>query len=66
MSDKKSTQKKSNKKNNKCKIKCRTCQFYDYEEDYCMERDIENCTRQTNVNFSKCDDYLVKESLVMF
>lgn len=59
-------QKKSNKKNNKCKIKCRTCQFYDYEEDYCMEKDIENCTRQTNINFSKCDGYLVKESLVMF
>lgn len=65
MSDKK-TQRKSNKKNSKCKIKCRTCQFYDYEEDYCMERDIENCTRQTNVNFSKCDDYLVRDNLVMF
>ena len=66
MSDKKSSQKKSNKKNEKRKIKCKTCQFYDYEGDYCTERDIESCTRQTNVNFSKCDDYLVKESLVMF
>ena len=66
MSDKKSSQKKSHKKNDKRKMKCNTCEFYDHEDDYCMERDIENCSRQTNVNFSKCDNYLVKESLVMF
>ena len=65
MSDKKTTQKRSNNKN-KCKIKCRTCQFYDHEDDYCTERDIEYCTKQTNVNFSKCNDYLVRENLVMF
>ena len=65
MSDKKSTQKKSNKKS-KCKIKCRNCQFYDREDDYCMERDIDSCTKQTNVNFSKCDSYLIREDLVMF
>ena len=64
MSDKKSTQKKSNKK--QCKIKCRNCQFYDREDDYCMERDIESCTKQTNVNFSKCENFLNRESLVMF
>lgn len=65
MSDKKSTQKKSNKQI-KCKLKCRNCQFYDREDDYCTERDIESCTKQTNVNFSKCDSYLNKDSLVMF
>ena len=59
-------QKKSNKKNDKRKIKCRQCEFYSYEDDYCMERDIENCSRQNNVNFSKCSDYLVKDKLVMF
>lgn len=64
MSDKKTQ--KPNKKGGKCKIKCRTCQFYDYDEDYCMERDIEYCTRQTNVNFAKCDDYLVRDKLIMF
>lgn len=63
MSDK---QKKSNKKNDKKKIKCKTCQFYDYEDDYCTERDIENCTRQSNINFSKCDEFLIKDKLVMF
>jgi hypothetical protein len=62
MSEKK-TQKKSNKK---CKIKCQTCQFYISEDDYCSEKDIEYCTKQTNMNFSKCDNYLVKENLVMF
>ncbi len=65
MSDKR-TQKKSGKKNDKRKIKCRSCQFYDYETDYCTERDIENCTRQTNVNFSKCEDFLIQDRLVMF
>lgn len=65
MSDKK-TQKKSGKKNDKRKMKCRTCEFYDNEMDYCMERDMENCSRQTNVNFSKCENYLVKQSLVMY
>ncbi len=64
MSEKKTQ--KPNKKNGKCKIKCRTCQFYDEEGDYCMERDIDSCSKQTNVNFSKCDDYLVRDNLVMF
>ena len=59
-------QKKSGKMNDKRKIKCRQCEFYSYEDDYCMERDIENCSRQTNVNFSKCDNFLVRENLVMF
>lgn len=63
MSDK---QKWSNKKNDKRKLKCRQCEFYNCDDDYCMERDIENCSRQTNVNFSKCDSFLVKENLVMF
>lgn len=65
MSEKR-TQKKPNNKKNKCKIKCRTCQFYIAEDDYCMERDIDSCTKQTNVNFSKCENFLVRENLVMF
>lgn len=66
MSDKKSTQKKSGKENRKKKMKCLQCEFYDYESDYCTERDIENCSRQTNVNFSKCADFLINNKLVMF
>lgn len=62
MSDKK----RSNKKNDQRKIKCRQCEFYNYDDDYCMERDIENCSRQTNINFSKCNSFLVKEKLTMF
>lgn len=65
MSDKKSYQEKQSKKN-KCKIKCRTCQFYISEDDYCTEREIEYCTKQTQVNFSKCKDYLIRENLVMY
>lgn len=63
MSDK---QKRSNKKNDKRKIKCRQCAFYDCEMDYCTERDIENCSRQNKVNFSKCEDFLIQDRLVMF
>ena len=65
MSDKKAG-KKSNKENRKKKMKCKQCEFYDYEMDYCTEREIENCSRQNNVNFSKCDNFLVREDLIMF
>ena len=65
MSDRKN-EKKSGKKNDKRKMKCATCEFYLYDDDYCTERDIENCSRQTNINFSKCNNYLVKNKLVMF
>lgn len=66
MSDKKSNQCKSNKKSNKSKIKCYQCEFYSHENDYCVERDIKNCTRQKNADFAKCDDFLIREDLVMF
>ena len=65
MSDKKSIQKKLNK-NNKSHTKCKNCQFYDRKNDYCTEKDIKNCSKQTNINFSKCDSYLIRENLVMF
>ena len=65
MSDKKTTQNKANK-NNKCQIKCKHCQFYDRKNDYCTEKDIENCIKQTNINFSKCDSYLIRENLICF
>jgi hypothetical protein len=61
-----SEKKRSNKKNDFRKIKCRQCEFYDRDSDYCTERDIENCSRQNNVNFSKCDNFLVKDKLIYF
>lgn len=66
MSDKKTTQKKSNKKGSKCGTKCETCEFYDKSSDFCEARMIKKCSKQKNSNFSTCEDYLVKESLVMF
>ncbi len=65
MSDKKSTQKKSNKKN-KCGIRCETCEFYDKSTDFCEARMIKKCSKQKNANFSTCEDYLIKNKLVMF
>lgn len=60
---------KSNKKSKrvkKCKIKCNTCEFYDVPLDYCSQKEIEECSKQAHINFSSCEDYLVREDLVMF
>ena len=62
MSDKKN-QKKPNKKSG---LKCKSCEFYDRDTDFCTERSIKKCSKQANVNFSKCEDYLVRENLVMY
>lgn len=64
MSDNK--EKKKHKKNKKCKIKCGTCEFYDALMDYCSQKEIEKCTMQAHINFSSCDEYLIREDLVMF
>ena len=58
--------KKKSKKNKKCKIKCQRCEFYDSLIDYCSEKDIKDCSKQTHTNFSSCDSFLIKEDLVMF
>lgn len=50
----------------KCNIKCCTCEFYEKETDYCREREVENCTKQPNTDFSQCENYLVGEKFVMF
>lgn len=61
-----SEKKPKKSKSKKCKLKCCTCEFYDTPLDYCSERDIENCSKQMHTDFSTCEDYLIKESLVMF
>ena len=50
----------------KCNVKCCTCEFYKKETDFCEAKQIENCTKQPNTDFSQCSDYLVSEKLVMF
>ena len=60
------SEKKTQKKKNKSGLKCKSCEFYDKATDFCTERGIKKCSKQANVNFSKCDDYLVRENLVMF
>ena len=60
------SEKKTTKKKNKGNLKCKSCEFYEKSTDFCTERGIKNCSKQTNVNFSKCDDFLVRENLVMF
>lgn len=53
-------------KTKKCNLKCITCEHYSKETDFCKEKCIENCKKQTNTDFSKCDSYLVNEKLVLF
>ena len=64
MSD--NNEKKKSKKNKKCKIKCSTCEFYDKQFDYCSQREIEDCTMQAHINFSACEDFLIREELSFF
>lgn len=58
--------KKKSKKNKKCKIKCGQCEFYDAPLDYCSQKEIENCTMQTHINFSSCESFLIRENLAYF
>lgn len=53
-------------KSKKCNLKCCTCEHYDKKTDFCKEKEIENCSKQINTDFSQCEDYLVSEKLVMF
>ena len=58
--------KKTSKKKSKCGSKCKTCEFYDKPTDFCEARMIKNCSKQKNANFSNCEDYLTKKSLIMY
>lgn len=54
-------------KKKQCKnFKCATCHNYGKEVDYCYQKDIADCSKQINTDFSTCEDYLVSEKLVMF
>jgi hypothetical protein len=57
---------KKQKKVKKSKIKCNTCEFYDSLMDYCSQKEIEQCTMQAHINFSSCDDFLIREDLTFF
>lgn len=59
-------EKKKRKKNKKCKIKCSQCEFYDSPLDYCSEKNIEDCSKQSQINFSSCESFLVRDDLVYF
>lgn len=53
-------------KNKKCNFKCNLCQNYDKVKDYCIEKEIENCSKQIHTDFSQCDSYLINHKLIMF
>lgn len=61
-----SEMKENENKKMKCNFKCRTCENYIVETDYCKEKEIEDCSRHVNTDFSVCEDYLIRENLIMF
>ena len=54
------------KKKKKCRFKCNTCEYYNFTKDYCVEKEIENVTKQTHTDFSTCDNYLIKDKIIYF
>ena len=44
--------------------KCATCQFYDKENDKCTSSGKEKYS--SNIDFSKCKDYLVADKLIHY
>lgn len=53
-------------KEKKCNFKCSTCEHYDKPTDFCVEKEIENCSKAAHTDFSTCDSYLINSKLVMF
>lgn len=56
---------KESKKKLKCDYNCVTCQHRN-KEDFCVVKGIENCSKVAPSEFSKCNEYLIHENLVMF
>lgn len=57
---------KKEEKTKKCDFKCDMCEHYSRIKDFCKEKQIENCSKNSHTDFSKCESFLVRENLVMF
>ena len=57
----KTKQSKKQKKNSKYPERCHRCQFFDKEKDKCT-----NNSDKCKTDYSACDNFLVKENLVMY
>lgn len=42
---------------------CKQCQFYNKKDDNCQVKNEKNCG---NKDADKCDDFLIREELVMY
>lgn len=56
----------SKNKEKKCNFKCSTCEHYSKSKDFCKEKEIEECSKKTNTDFSQCESYLINHKLIMF
>lgn len=67
MSNKHSKNRNYNKNQEKqCNLKCDLCNFYSRKQDFCEAKNLENCSKTMKTEFAQCDDFLVREDLVMF
>ena len=48
---------------NRSECKCIKCEFYQVESDNCT---IKNVTEYTKEDIENCNDFLIKDKLVMF
>ena len=61
-------QSKKQKQNSKYPERCHKCQFYDVQKDKCTN-DSDKCTDKSDkckTDYSLCDNFLIKEKLVMY
>lgn len=52
---------KQNKKKSKFPLRCRRCQYFNIKNNKCKKN-----KDKYNTDFSQCDTFLVRESLVMY
>ena len=52
-------------KKKQCNFKCSMCEHYERTHDFCKEKEIKGCSK-VKTDFSTCESYLVKQSLIMF
>ena len=56
----------SENKKKKCNFKCITCEHYSKTKDFCREKEIEECSKKVDTDFSQCELYLVRHNLIMY
>ena len=59
---------KQDKKENKFPQRCHRCQYFNAKKDKCKKNNgvFKKNKDKCNTDFSQCDNFLIKESLIMY